>query len=378
MHCARATALAMAAALLLQPVAVLYGAPTPTAKGGSQPAPELSTVAPGEDGPLVLGGALIPPGARTDLSLPVASGAADPATSIPISVLRGTRPGPVLLVVAGVHGFEFVSILAAARLAEEVDPMALSGTLILVRAAHLPAFEERTPYVNPYDRKNLNRSFPGDARGSQTERIAHVLATELIARADFVVDAHSGDGAEWLAPFAGVYGGPLASDYNAALRFAEALGFPNIVRYRMESQEQIDRDRSLNRQAVAQGLPTVLIEVGENGQRRPEHVQAVVNGLRSAMVALTMLPAPAPAARPRPGPRYFNGTTSVPVSHSGIWYPAAAHGRDVTMGELLGEIRDHTGQLVEQVRAPVSGFALYGLAGPPVREGDSVMTIALP
>lgn len=325
---------------------------------------------------LELGGIQIPPATRQDVSLPVAAGDADPATSIPVSVLRGSQPGPTLLVVAGVHGYEFASILAAARLAAEIDLRELSGTLVLVRVAHLPAFEARTPYVNPHDRKNLNRSFPGNPGGSQVERIAHVLSTELIARADFVVDVHSGDGAEWLTAFAGVYGGPLASDYGAALRFAQALGFPNIVRYSMDTQEQIDRGRSLNRQAVAQGLPTVLIEIGENGQRRPDHVQAIVDGLRAGMASMEMLSLEAVHANIATEPRYFDGTSSVPVSHSGIWYPSHSVGRDVCKGELIGEIRDYTGRLVEQVRAPVSGFALYGLAGPPVRAGDSVMSIA--
>ncbi len=327
---------------------------------------------------LEIGGVEVPPATRKDFSLPVAAGDADPATSIPVSVLRGSQPGPVLLVVAGVHGYEFASILAAARLAAELDPRELSGTLVLVRVAHLPAFEARTPYVNPYDRRNLNRSFPGDPGGSQAERIAHVLSTELIARADFVVDVHSGDGAEWLAAFAGVYGGPLASDYAAALRFARALRFPNIVRYSMDTQEEIDRGRSLNRQAVAQGLPTVLIEIGENGQRRPEHVQAIVDGLRAAMAAMGMLAPGEGHADSAPAPRYLDGETSVPVGHSGIWYPLQRIGREVRKGELLGEIRDHTGRVVERVKAPVSGFALYGLAGPPVREGDSVMAIARP
>jgi len=377
MPVARASAVAPAAALLALSTAIIFAAPTSSATLESQPAPEASTAA-AKNGLRVLGGVEIASGARTDLSLAVPSGSTDPATEIPVSVLRGSRPGPVLLVVAGVHGFEFVSILAAARLAEEIEPETLAGTLILVRAALLSAFEQRTPYVNPFDRKNLNRSFPGNPAGSQTERIAHVLSTELIARADFVVDAHSGDGAEWLAPFLGVYGGPLASDYDTALRFAEAVGLPTIVRYSMDSQEQIDRGRSLNRQAVAQGVPTVLVEIGENGQRRSDHVQRVVDGLRAGMVALAMLPAREESAGPRPEPRYFHGTASVPVHHSGIWYPADTRGRDITRGELLGEIRDHRGQVVEQVRAPVSGFALYGLAGPPVREGDSVLSIALP
>ncbi len=325
---------------------------------------------------LELGGQRIEEPGRVDLRLEIPAGAEDPATFIPVTVLTGSRPGPVLLVVAGVHGFEFHSILAAERLADEVDPDMLVGTLMLVRAAHVAAFEGRSPYVNPFDRKNLNRSFPGAADGSQTERIAHALSTELIAKADFVVDAHSGDGAEWLEAFVGVYGGPLATDYEVALAFSKAMNFPRIVRYSMNSQEAIDRGRSLNRQAVAAKRPTVLVEIGENGERDPAKVDALVGGLLGGMGSLGMLPE---ATGPRaPAPRFFEGESSVPVAHSGIWHPVQSSGRLVEEGEVLGVIRDYRGRVVETVSAPVAGYALYGLAGPPVRAGDSVMAITRP
>ena len=323
-----------------------------------------------------IGGVQVADRGRTDLRIEVPAGTDDPGTFIPVSVLSGAEPGPTLLVVAGVHGYEFHSLLAAERLADELDPDALAGTLVLVRVAHVPAFEERSPYVNPFDRLNLNRAFPGRADGSQTQRIAHALSTELIARADFVVDVHSGDGAEWLEAFAGVYGGPLASGYEEALAFGEALGFPNVVRYDMSSQAAIDRGRSLNRQAVAAGLPTVLVEIGENGERDPVKVAALVRGLRAGMAALGMLADE--EELDAPPPRLLEGETSVPVAHSGLWHPHEAVGRFVVEGEELGVVRDYAGRVVETVRAPVSGYAIYGLAGPPVRAGDSVLAISRP
>ncbi len=312
-------------------------------------------------------------GERVDFSLEVPAGDNDPATFIPLSVLHGKTDGPTALMVAGVHGFEFASMLAADRLAREIAAAELSGTLVVVRVAHVPAYENRVPYVNPFDRKNLNRSFPGSADGTQTERIAHLLSSVVIPSADFVFDVHSGDGAEWLEAFVGVYGGPLASDYETALGAARAMGFPNIVRYTMNTQEQVDRGRSLNRQAVAQGLPTVLVEVGENGSRHPEDVELMVSGIRNALAFLGMLPGPLAKGEPR----YFDGTQSVVVQHSGLWSPMRRSG-PVEKGEVLGTLQGYAGEILETVKAPVSGYAIYGLAGPPVRSGDSVMTIAKP
>jgi hypothetical protein len=41
-------------------------------------------------------------------------------------------------------------------------------------------------------------------------------------------------------------------------------------------------------------------------------------------------------------------------------------------------VRDYAGQVLELIVSPVDGYVMYGLAGPPVRAGESVATIALP
>ncbi|MCU0948159.1 MAG: succinylglutamate desuccinylase/aspartoacylase family protein, partial [Porphyrobacter sp.] len=255
------------------------------------------------------------------------------------------------------------------------DPARLSGTLIVVRIANLPSFENRSPFVNPVDRKNLNRAFPGDPEGTQTERIAAAIAREIVARSDFLMDVHSGDGAEFLDAFIGVYGGPLASDFPLALKVAQGFGFPNIVRYSMDTQAQIDNGRSLNRQGVAMGKPTILVEIGQNGSRADSDVAAIVAGIENALVVLGMSDAVLRAAR---GPvRLFDGTASLTASHTGVYHPADARPRAIAKGELVGIIRDYAGREVERLVSPVDGYALYGITGPPVVAGDSVLTIAL-
>lgn len=326
---------------------------------------------------LEIAGTFIPPGTSKNLTLEVAAGESDPATFIPVTVINGKNDGTVLATVAGVHGYEYISILATEKWAETLSPESISGALIIVRLAHIPAFEERSVYVNPHDRKNLNRSFPGSISGTQTERIAHAISTHIVANADFLIDLHSGDGAEWLAPFVGAYGGPLASDYEQAMDVATHFGFPNIVTYEMKTQQQVDTGRSLNRQGVAAGIPTILVEIGENASKDETLVNRLVTGLNNTLVRLSMLPKETSPHSNETQLNHFVGTTSVPVDVSGIWYPRHVTGREIVEGEILGEIKDYFGKIVRTVRAPASGYALYGLAGLPVKQGESVMTIAL-
>lgn len=331
-------------------------------------------------------GIVVAEGSREDITIPVGANgnnSAESATFIPVTVINGVKSGPVLATIAGVHGYEYNSILATEKWLANIDPTKLTGTIIAVRVAHIPAFEEKSIYVNPHDRKNLNRSFPGKEDGTQTEQIAWNLSNHVIAKADFVIDLHSGDGAEWLAAFVGVYGGPLSSNYDQAMLVAEGFKFPNIVTYKMNTQKQVDTRRSLNRQAVAHGAPTILVEIGENGSKKEEHVNAMVRGLEEATRILG-ISSPSTVNNSKAeltsqgasNSRYFEGTFSVPVKSSGLWFPEITAGQFLKKGDTLGVVKDYFGNTVESVSAPESGFALYGLSGPSVKQGQSIMTIA--
>lgn len=303
-----------------------------------------------------IGGNQIAPGTRSDFRLIVPALGEEPETFIPVTVFHGDEPGPVLAAVAGVHGFEFAPIIAADRLAGRIDAEELSGTLILVRVANINGFEGLSPNVNPVDRKNLNRVFPGSPTGTQTERIADVISREVVARADFLMDMHSGDGVEFLEPFIGVYGGPLATDFDRALEVARGFGFPNLVRYSMNTQEQV--------------------EIGQNGSREEEHVEAIAAGVKDALSILGLWQRP--QQKVPPALRLFENTTGVSASHSGLFTPTAIGGRYVWEGDLIGTITDYSGAEVERLYVPVDGYTLYGFQGPSVTAGSGVLTIGNP
>jgi uncharacterized protein len=327
--------------------------------------------------PFELAGQSVPAGERADIDLRVSAGAADPSTYVPVTVFHGRSNGPVLALTMGVHGYEYPPILAGQELLHRIDPLQLKGTVVLVRLAHVEAFENRVPYVNPHDRKNLNRVFPGKADGTQSERIAWALTTEVIRPCDVHIEVHGGDGAEWLEAFVGIYGGKLAAvQYATSRTMGLAFGFQNVIKYSMDTREQVDGGRSLNRQAVADGKPTILVEIGENGRRDTAFVDPIVSGVENLLRVLDMTTGtPVP---PRTDTRWFDGTVSADARLTGIFTPAAIRGRAVRTGDEIGTVRDYRGRELERVRSPADGYAMYGLAGPPVKAGDSVATIAVP
>ena len=153
----------------------------------------------------------------------------DAGYDMPVAVIHGARPGPVLAVASGAHGSEYASILAVERLIDAVNPAAVSGTLVLLPLINVPSFEKITPHVNPTDNKSMNRFYPGDPNGTQTDRASFVVTKEVVERCDHLIDLHGGDLDENLRPYSywTVTGNQKQDEASKAM--AIAFGLPYII-----------------------------------------------------------------------------------------------------------------------------------------------------
>jgi predicted deacylase len=146
-----------------------------------------------------VGTATAAPGQKATGTLEIAAGA-DAATSIPVVVVRGAKPGPVLALVSGAHGTEYTSIIALEKVIQSLDPTQVSGTVIILPLVNIPSFEQKVPHVNPVDGKSMNRFYPGKQDGTQTERVSYAITKQVVERCDYLVDFHGGDLDENLRP----------------------------------------------------------------------------------------------------------------------------------------------------------------------------------
>ena len=128
-----------------------------------------ASVAAAEQSPFAVGTASANRGQKATGILAVPPGV-DAGLDIPVAVMQGARPGPVLAIVAGAHGTEYASIIAIEKLIGTLDPGRICGTVILVPLINLASFEQKVPHVNPVDGKSMNRFYPGKVDGTQTER----------------------------------------------------------------------------------------------------------------------------------------------------------------------------------------------------------------
>jgi predicted deacylase len=290
------------------------------------------------------------PGETASGIIPIPA-AADPGTELPVTIVHGTKPGPVLALVAGNHGYEYPPILALLRLRKSLDSKSLSGTVIMVHVANMPSFLGRTIYYSPIDGKNMNRVYPGKKAGTISERIAHVITTEVIERSDYLLDIHCGDGNEDLRPY--IYM-PVTGDekMDAAIRdIAMAFGFDHIV---VDRSRPTDPGASVYCSAtgLTRGKPAITVESGYLGTTDDESTMRIVHGIQSLMRHFKMLTGTPTRVE---HPVFLEPTEVLRSPATGLLFPHVKRGRSVAKGTLLakGRARCH-GRRYEALKNPLT------------------------
>lgn len=332
----------------------------------------LASVVAAQQPALTVEGITARPGTRASGYLEVPA-RGDSGTRIPLTVVRGARPGPVLALIAGTHGSEVAPILALQRVRATLDPQELRGTVLLVHVANLPSFLGRTIYYSPVDGKNLNRVYPGDPTGSLSERIADRITTEIIDRADYLIDLHAGDGNESLRPY--TYWNRLGLDArvdSVARQMALAWGSDHII---VDTTRTRDRAHSIYTQNTAhiRGKPALTTETGYLGLPDPLMVQRNVEGVFRMLRFLRMLPGE-PALSD--APVWLAPYEVLTSPATGVWHPALERGVTVSRGGVLGIVTDFFGDPIAEVRAPFDGEVMYIVGTPAMNRGEPVAMVA--
>ncbi|MFK7732460.1 MAG: succinylglutamate desuccinylase/aspartoacylase family protein [Pseudomonadales bacterium] len=301
-------------------------------------------------------------------------GSADQQTALPLTVITGANDGPTLLVLAGVHGSEYSPIRATQKLASAIPHEGLSGSVILIHIANLPAYQKRAVYINPIDGKNINRLFPGKQSGSLSDRIAHTLSKQLFPLADAVLDVHSGDGNEDLRPYwVGYYGKAGNPDViKKSKALAYAFGAPYIVEFQWELSEP-NAAIWAGSSAVAQGVPSIDVEAGGMAVIEPQAVQLIEQGVFRVMTHMGMIEQTFKAVD---SPILIRERQTIKSPSDGSWVSLKEAGQKVLKGELLGYVTDWHGRRTFDAISPMDGLILLRLSSPPVNQGESLVVIA--
>ena len=312
--------------------------------------------------PFVLNGQEVAPGTREQIPIPVGTFLTHEELRLRVTVVHGKKPGPTLLLTAGIHGDEYNGTEVIRRILRQPRLSRLSGTLIAVPIVNRPGFVTRSRYMP--DRRDLNRLFPGSATGSLGGRLARVLTEEILPHADAVIDLHTG-----------------------------AINRPNFPQIRIsadcpESRELARifdppvmlighaREGTFRHSCLELGKPSLLYEAGEALRLDAPSIRFGTEGILAVMQQLEMLPTSKRSRR----------RTPTLVSHrsywerspaGGIFTPLVALGKAVEKDSLLGFIADPHGSKETPVKATRAGVLIGRTNEAVADEGDGLFHIAL-
>ena len=307
-----------------------------------------------------IGGMRIEPGERSTVRLPVADLYTGTSLSMPVHVVCGKRAGPVLFVCAAIHGDELNGVEIVRRLLRRKAMRSMRGTLLAVPVVNVHGFLDQSRYLP--DRRDLNRSFPGSPKGSIAARMAHIFVNEIVRRAEFGIDLHTGAINRSNLP-------QIRADIDdeRTLELARSFGAPVIVGATV-------RDGSLRECAAGLGMPILLYEAGEALRFDELWIRAGLRGTINVMRQIGMLPE---SRRARAvSPVIAASTSWVRAPASGIVSRVVDLGARVDDGQMIATIGDPLGDGTTTVTAPFDGIVIGRSNLPLAHEGDALFHVA--
>ena len=312
--------------------------------------------------PFRLGGQTVTAGTRATIELPVSQLANHIPVSLPVHVIHGARPGPVVFLSAAVHGDEIIGVEIIRRVLRRPSLNRLSGTLLAIPIVNVFGFLNQSRYLP--DRRDLNRSFPGSVNGSLAAQLAHLFLTEVVRRCSFGIDLHSAALHRMNLPQVRL--SPDRSEHLAAL--AQAFGAPITLAAPI-------REGSLRGAARELGVETLVYEAGEALRFDELPVRAGVRGIMAVLAQLQMLTPKRDSPRRRQ-PLQATESRWVRAPRGGLFRNFKTIGEAVEKGETLGVVSDPFGDIEAPVLAGARGLIIGRTNLPIVNAGDALLHVA--
>jgi uncharacterized protein len=325
-----------------------------------------------------VGGLSVPAGHAVRHSIEVGELADGAKIALPLLLINGAADGPRLYLGAAIHGDEVTGLAILSQLCAQVQPAYLAGSILCVLVQNPLAFqvEHRVPvglYLkSPLDQMPIDAwaSFPGNAEGNLTERLAATLSS-LITICDYAIDIHTPTRGGRYVPIA-ILPHPSLGE---AFRRAEDLALAFGSGYLMKPQTGMYvAGGILSVEATRAGVPAFTFEIGEGGRLEADLVPIGVRCLLNALRFLGMLPG---ALEPPPETVIMTQFVGLRASTGGLLQTAASLGARVRRGDVLARLYSVYGDERETIRAPLDGTFVRMTTFPSVATGERVATLGV-
>lgn len=309
---------------------------------------------------LKIAGQEIRPGEFKEIDINIARLPSHTQIDTPIYISRGQEEGPVLALMAGMHGDEINGMEIVRRILDAGLNQPKRGTVICMPIVNIYGFLNYSREVP--DGKDINRSFPGSRNGSLASRVAYHLMKEVIPCIDYGIDYHTG--------------GAMRTNYpqiRAVLRNSKNMELATAFNAPFTIDAPF-RPNSLRKEAARLGKSIIVYEGGESLRFDNHAIEEGIAGTLRFMKYLKMIDW---ASDPREQNRIIWNTTWIRARHAGLFQSNVACGQLVHKGEWVGTITDPFGEFKEQIASPDTGHVIGLNNIPVVNAGDALMHLGM-
>nr|WP_246010731.1 succinylglutamate desuccinylase/aspartoacylase family protein [Hymenobacter perfusus] len=308
---------------------------------------------------LCLNGLTIAPGEQVLTRLVISRLPSGTVIDIPVHVFRSHAPGPTVLLLAGMHGDEVNGIEVIRRMIRRDMLRPLRGTILAIPILNIYGFLNFSREVP--DGKDVNRSFPGNPRGSLASRVAARFMREIMPLIDYGIDFHTGGAVRANTPQLRCL---LHQDAETDA-LAAAFAAPFTLHAGL-------RPGSLRETAMQEGRRIIVYETGESLRLDEEGIDVGIAGTLRVLHHLGMLPeAPAPT---RPTVVCLRSTW-LRAKYAGLFRSIVKLGQYIEKGEVFGSVADPYGEHSVRLESPVAGYIIGLNHMPVVNQGDALVHV---
>ncbi|WP_298778719.1 succinylglutamate desuccinylase/aspartoacylase family protein [uncultured Polaribacter sp.] len=310
--------------------------------------------------PFVLLGEEIPEGKRTVIDLKIAKLHTRTTVNVPVIIERSKNPGPVVLLLAGIHGDETNGVGIVREIIDLKINKPKNGTIICIPVFNIFGYLIQTREFP--DGRDLNRMFPGTLNGSLASQFAYQFTKKIAPFVDYVIDFHTGGSKrDNIAQIR------CSKDDKKALELAKVFNPPMIV-------FSNNIAKSLRYTLSKMGKTVLLFEGGKSKELNPTIINEGVNGTRNVLIHLGLIEGDITV---RAAPIVVNKTKWLRASNSGMFKVIVANGSFVKKKEVLGVIQDPFGEFKKKIYAPYNCHIFCINKTPIVNKGDALYHVSI-
>lgn len=301
----------------------------------------------------------IKPGKGAQLNLEVAHLHTHTPVQVPVIVERSHHDGPVVLLMAGMHGDEINGMEIIRRIIRKGYNKPATGTVICIPVFNIFGFLN-VMRVLP-DGRDLNRCFPGAKNGSLASQFAYHFMKEIAPKVDYVIDFHTGSAARNNMPqircvFKDTVSLELARIFNPPFIIHSAY-IPKSIREAMHKR----------------GKKILLFEGGKTDSIEEHIVKEGIDGVKRFLTHLKMRTTKDPIENREP--IFIKDHKWLRAPNSGMFQSLVKNGDEVEIGTILGIVTDPFGHIEKKVKSTIQGFVFCVNEAPVVNKGDAIFHI---